>query len=157
VGPDPDLGPPSTATVQTKNREMTSATEHSFRHTLSSLQRKDRELVTKRYSDTLDSWKDDAVQRPYVPAVRLLSLLILLPFCQIGLCIFVSYLAPLFPTFGKGGEESLCGKTESKQMESVWGPKALQHLLLPYRHNSSSRGQDWLRREGWFLAAASPR
>lgn len=29
----------------------------------------------QRYSDTLDSWKDDAFQGPYIPLVGVLSLL----------------------------------------------------------------------------------
>lgn len=65
---------------------------------------------------------DDAVQGPYVPVVGELSLLTLAAPLQLSLCGFVSYLALLSPTLGKGGEESLCGETESK-MESAWDPK----------------------------------
>ena len=50
VGPDPDLRPLSTATVQKKNRKMTSAKEHCFRCTLSSPQRRDRDTSECSYN-----------------------------------------------------------------------------------------------------------
>lgn len=131
---DSDLGPPSTATVQKKNRKMTSAKEHSFRRTLSSLQRRERDTSECAYNMAVLA-TDSAILTPQTHRGTMLSrdhtsqLLeyyhscLCHTLCQIRLCIFVSYLAPLFPALGKGREESLCGETESKQMESAWGPE----------------------------------
>lgn len=52
---------------------------------------------------------------------------------------FVSNLALLFPTLGKGREENLCGETESKQMESAGGPRTPRGPLLSHRNSSSSQ------------------
>lgn len=147
-----------------KNRMMTSAKEYSFRCIVSSLQRRDRDSSECSYSsisnrqhnlDTLDPWEDECFSGTTNPSCWSA----IPPDFATSLshqAVYFSWFLPhsFLPRFRKGQRRKLMLRDWEQADGEHLGPKASQHLLLP--HRNSSRGQNWLRKEGQLLEAASP-
>lgn len=131
---------------------MASVWEHSFIPTLSSLQRCERSACECSHSVAVSAtgstipapWAHGTTMLSrdcHAPVAQALPLLTPWALCYIKQCIFVSNLALLLPTLGKGREENFCGEMESRQMESAWGPGTLRDSLLSHRNNSRSQAK----------------